>query len=67
MGASEKAELYFVKKDLNKVIIEMDDIATSIKGDFEGIGEDKCANCVQSINSTFQRIKQKMNYIDTSE
>lgn len=67
MGTSADTELYYIKRDLRNVVAELDDIATGIQRDFEGIGEDMCAACISKTRSNCQSAQTKLNRIDTSK
>ncbi|MDR6121354.1 hypothetical protein QFZ87_000951 [Bacillus sp. SLBN-46] len=67
MNESGQQELYLIKQELESIINELESIATGIQGDFEGIGNEKCASKVNSIAEQYRFVKGKLNNIDTSK
>lgn len=52
------------KRELNSIISELQDIEWGIRRDFEGIGEDMCANCVGKIADKYTSVKRRLDRVD---
>ena len=58
MDSNSQYELYLIKRELQSIINELDDIAYGIRRNFSNIGEDQAASCVLTI---LTQIKSPMN------
>ncbi len=65
--ANGNHELYLIKSELQSIINELENIASGINRDFEGIGNEKCASRVNDIADHYRYVKRKLNNIDTSK
>lgn len=66
MDANAQYELYLIKNELQNIIDELYSIAGGISSEFEGIGNDKCANSVVAAAKQYESVKQKLNNMDLS-
>lgn len=66
MTSKARNELESIKAELNSIIKELEDISGHIRHDFVGIGNDKCANCIDKILSNYYTVKRKLNNMDTN-
>lgn len=66
MDANAQYELYLIKNELQGIIDELYSIAGGISSDFEGIGNDKCANSVIAAAKQYESVKRKLNNMDMS-
>ena len=66
MDANAQYELYLIKNELQGIIDELYSIAGGISSDFEGIGNEKCANSVIAAAKQYESVKQKLNNMDLS-
>ena len=66
MDVNSQYELYLIKSELNKIIEELYIIAGGVSRDFEGIGNDRCADCLLKVASHYENVKQKLNSMDMS-
>jgi len=57
-------QLNAIKKDLQSIINELEDIAKGIKKDFEGIGNELCASAISAEVERYREAKQKLDKID---
>ena len=67
MDANSEYELYLIKKELQSIIWELDDIANDIRRDFSNIGEDQAAACVARVAEKYRIAQRKLNNIDTKK
>jgi len=65
MDANSEYELYLIKRELQSIINELDDIAYDIRRDFDNIGEDQAAACVSRVADKYRIAKRKLDNIDT--
>lgn len=66
MDAKAKKELNSIKRELNSMIMELEEISDGVRTDFKGIGNDKCADCIDNVISQYRYVQKKLNNIDTS-
>lgn len=66
MDANAQYELYLIKNELQGIIDELYSIAGGVGRDFEGIGNDKCANSIIKTAKQYEIVKQKLNNMDLS-
>ncbi len=66
MDASAKNELASIKKELNSIIGELESISEGVRKDFVGIGNDKCADCIDKVLSQYRYVRTKLKNLDTS-
>lgn len=66
MDANAQYELYLIKSELQGIIDELYSIAGGISSEFEGIGNEKCANSVIAAAKQYESVKQKLNNMDLS-
>ena len=66
MRGSAQGRLNSICSELNSVIGELDSIASGIAGDFTGVGNDRCAQSINSIVSKYQYVLRLLNNVDTS-
>ena len=58
MKASARAELSSIKRELNSIIRELESISAGVRSDFVGIGNEKCADCIDKVISLYYYVKQ---------
>ena len=66
MDLSAKNELISIKSELNLIIAELESISQGIRNDFIGIGNEKCADCIDNVLTQYYFVRRKLNNIDTS-
>ena len=66
MDAKAKAELNAIVNELNSIIGELESISRGVRRDFTGIGNDRCANCLDSAVEQYRVVKRKLENIDTT-
>lgn len=66
MNASARAELASIKRELNAIISELDDISNGVRRDFAGIGNEQCANCIDKVTNQYRGVKRSLDNMDTS-
>ena len=66
MDAAAKRELESIKKELNSIINELESISNGVRKDFIGIGNDKCADCIDKVVNQYYYVIRKLNNLDTS-
>lgn len=67
MDVNSEYELYLIKRELQSIINELDDIAYDIRRDFANIGEDQAAACVSRVAEKYRIAKRKLDNIDTKK
>ena len=65
MDTSAKNELASIKRELNSIISELESISNGVRKDFTGIGNDKCADCIDKVVNQYYHVKKKLNNLDT--
>lgn len=66
MDVNAQYELYLIKNELQGIIDELYSIAGGVGRDFEGIGNDKCANSIIKTAKQYEIVKQKLNNMNLS-
>ena len=66
MDASARNELDSIKRELNLIIRELESISSGVRNDFIGIGNDKCADCINKVLDQYYYVRKKLNNLDTS-
>lgn len=66
MDSSARSQLDSIKYELDAVIREIYSISDGIRGDFKGIGNEICADALRNIAGDYNRVKNKLNNINTS-
>lgn len=67
MAVNTDNELYEIRKELQKIINELDSIATGVRGDFSGIGNGRCADCVARVAEQYRTVRRKIDNIDKTK
>lgn len=67
MDAKSANELYLIKQELNSIIRELEDIESGVRNNFKGIGNDKCANSINTVLNNYKKVKRSLDNIDTSK
>ncbi len=67
MKSSDKAELDSIRKELQAIVIELEDIALGVRANFQGIGNDRCANCIQDVKNQYFKAKRILDNIDITK
>jgi len=60
-------ELDAIKNDLQSIINELEDIASGIKRDFIGIGNEQCASVIIEEAERYRKVKRKLDGINISK
>lgn len=66
MDASARNELASIKRELNSIISELESISNGVRNDFTGIGNEKCADCINRAINQYCYVRRKLNNLDTS-
>ncbi len=66
MDASARNELASIKRELNSVISELEEISAGVRNDFVGIGNERCADCINRVLNQYYVVRRKLNNLDTS-
>lgn len=67
MNANAQRELENIKIELDGVIREIESIASSIRTEYSGIGNDLCADSLTKVAQWYRKAKKQLNDIDTSK
>ena len=65
MNASAKNELAAIKRELSSINRELESISAGVRKDFVGIGNDKCADCIDRVTNNYYTVQRKLNNLDT--
>ena len=49
MKLEEKKELDYICSEINSIIKELENISNGLKKEFIGIGNEKCAECIDNV------------------
>ena len=60
MDAAGKKKLQTIKAELNAVIRELESLSGSVRSDFEGIGNDKCADAMEDVVKQCHTVRGKL-------
>lgn len=67
MNYASKRELNEIKSEIRRIINELDDIASDIRRDFDGIGEDSYVSCIERVTEKYEYVLKKLNSMDTNK
>lgn len=67
MDAKASNELYQIKKELQSIINELNDIAYGVQRNFSGIGNEKCSKSIYAAASHYSSVKKKLDNMDTTK
>lgn len=67
MTSSAKAELEAIKREISSIISSLNDVAYGVRNDFCGIGNERCADSIQSVINKYTYVKRTLDGIDTTE
>lgn len=65
MDASAKRELNSIIRELSAIISELEEISQGVRHEFKNIGNEKCANCIDTVISNYYKVIRKLKNIDT--
>lgn len=63
MDQSARRELNDIKNELISIARELEDIARGVRNDFTGIGNERCANCLENAAGKYRSVKRKLDNI----
>lgn len=66
MDANARNELESIKRELNSIIAELESISWGVRRDFVGIGNDRCADCIDGVLSNYYGVRNRLNNLDTT-
>ena len=66
MHARAINELASIKRELNSIISELEEISAGVRNDFVGIGNERCADCINRVLNQYYVVRRKLNNLDTS-
>lgn len=52
------------RNELRAIIRELRDIESGVRRDFDGIGEELCGNCIDSIADKYDGVLNRLNRVD---
>lgn len=65
MDSSAKRELNNIKSELQSIINELTAISDGVVADFDNIGEERCAACINAAKENCRKAKKRLNNLDT--
>ncbi len=60
------ATLNECRSELRSIIREIRNIEAGVRADFDGIGEDLCANCIDSVADRYEYVLRRLNNVRTN-
>ena len=66
MDANASIELNLIKRDLKSIIDELEEISCGVRRDFQGIGNETCADCIYRAAEQYRWVKGKLDNLDTT-
>lgn len=66
MDSKARNELDDIIRELNSIIGELESVSYGVRGEFEGIGNDRCADCINSVLQRYYEAKNKLENMDTT-
>ncbi len=66
MDAGARAELSSIQRELNSIISELESISSGVRSNFEGIGNEKCADCIDRALNQYYSVRSRLYNMDTS-
>lgn len=54
------------RTELRSIISELNTIENGIRNEFDGIGEDYCADCIAAIAQKYENVLSRLNRVDTN-
>ena len=67
MNQSAQSELYSIQQELQSIIRELEEIAAGVRGDFRNIGNDRCAQSIDSVTNKYRYALTRLKTMDTSK
>lgn len=64
MDSGARNELNSIISELGGIISELDSIASGVRSNFQGIGNDKCANSIASVSEHYRYVRRMLNSIN---
>lgn len=64
MNSTTKSELESIKRELQSIIYELEDISSGVRSNFKGIGTEHCADCIDVVIGQYYYVQRKLNNID---
>lgn len=66
MNANARDELDSIIGELNSIIRELEDISAGVRSDFVGIGNEKCADCIDRVLNQYYSVRYTLKNLDTT-
>ena len=66
MDSGARNELNAIIRELNAIISELEDISNGVRNDFQNIGNEQCADCIDKVLNNYYTVRKKLNNMDTS-
>ena len=60
------ATLHNCKETLRSIIRELEEIEAGLRQNFDGIGQELCADCVGKVSEKYSYVLTKLNNVDTN-
>jgi hypothetical protein len=62
MDSWARSEINSIISELSTITTKLDDIARSlrIRNDFQNIGSERCAQCLENVSSQYKRVRQQL-------
>lgn len=60
------ATLNSCKSELRSIISELYSIEAGVRSEFDGIGEDLCADCISRVISKYEYVLRRLEQVDTN-
>ncbi len=65
MDPEARYELYLIKRELTRIINELENISYGVRRDFKNVGNNKCADSISRSADKYRTVRRKLDNIDT--
>lgn len=62
-----RAEIESIQSELRSIIGELDDISYGVRTKFKNIGQDKCANVINSVSENYKTVIRMLDTVDENK
>lgn len=67
MSSGVLSELEEIKRELSSIINELESISSGVRKDFQGIGSEKCASCINNVIGQYRGVQSQLDRISPSK
>ncbi len=59
-----RSEIESIQSELRSIVGELDDISNGVRRNFRNIGQEKCANVIDSVSQNYRRVINMLDTVD---